>query len=55
MKITGVLLTPVRTTRRTGAISIHIVVQLTTDAGLIGLGEISDLGLCLRNFDFLFC
>lgn len=47
MKITGVLLTPVRTTRRTGAISIHIVVQLTTDAGLIGLGEISDLD-CYR-------
>jgi muconate cycloisomerase len=47
MKITGVHLTPVRTTRRTGAISIHIVVQLTTDAGLVGLGEISDLD-CYR-------
>lgn len=43
MKVTGITLTPVRTTRRTGAVSVHIVLQLQSDAGLIGLGEISDL------------
>lgn len=47
MKVTGVSLTPVRTTRRTGSVSGHIVLQLSTDEGLIGLGEISDLD-CYR-------
>lgn len=47
MRVTGVELTPVRTTRRTGAISVHIVVQLSTDGHLVGLGEISDLD-CYR-------
>jgi muconate cycloisomerase len=40
-------LTPVRTRRRTGSISVHVVVQLATDEGLTGLGEISDLD-CYR-------
>jgi len=47
VRVTGVELTPVRTTRRTGAISVHIVVQLRTDEGVTGLGEISDLD-CYR-------
>jgi L-alanine-DL-glutamate epimerase-like enolase superfamily enzyme len=47
MKVTGVSLTPVRTTRRTGSISVHIVLKLSTDEGLVGLGEISDLD-CYR-------
>jgi L-alanine-DL-glutamate epimerase-like enolase superfamily enzyme len=47
VRITGVTLTPVRTKRRTGSISVHIVVQLATDEGLTGLGEISDLD-CYR-------
>ena len=47
MKITGVMLTPVRTKRRTGSISVHVVVELETDEGLTGLGEISDLD-CYR-------
>jgi muconate cycloisomerase len=47
MRITGVTLTPVRTRRRTGSISVHVVVQLATDEGLTGLGEISDLD-CYR-------
>ena len=47
MRITGVTLTPVRTRRRTGSISVHVVVQLATDDGLTGLGEISDLD-CYR-------
>jgi len=46
-KVAGVILTPVRTTRRTGAISVHVVLQLTTDVGVVGLGEISDLD-CYR-------
>jgi L-alanine-DL-glutamate epimerase-like enolase superfamily enzyme len=47
MKITGVVLTPIRTKRRTGAISVHVIVRLTTDEGLVGLGELSDLD-CYR-------
>jgi len=47
VRITGVTLTPVRTRRRTGSISVHVVVQLATDEGLTGLGEISDLD-CYR-------
>lgn len=43
MKVVSVQLDPVRTLRRTGSISVHIVVQLHTDDGLVGLGEISDL------------
>jgi muconate cycloisomerase len=47
VRITGVTLTPVRTRRRTGSISVHVVVQLATNEGLTGLGEISDLD-CYR-------
>ncbi len=47
MKITNVVLTPVRTRRRTGSISVHVMVQLGTDAGIVGLGEMSDLD-CYR-------
>jgi len=47
VRITGVTLTPVRTRRRTGSISVHVVVHLATDEGLTGLGEISALD-CYR-------
>jgi L-alanine-DL-glutamate epimerase-like enolase superfamily enzyme len=49
MKIEAVKLTPVRTPRRTGAISSHVIVELFTDEGLVGLGEISDLD-CYRMY-----
>ncbi|WP_394888455.1 mandelate racemase/muconate lactonizing enzyme family protein [Mesorhizobium sp. AaZ16] len=49
IKITGVTLHTVRTRRRTGAISSHIVLELATDAGIVGLGEISDLD-CYRMY-----
>lgn len=47
--ITAVRLHPVRTRRRTGAISSHLVLELDTDAGITGLGEISDLD-CYRMY-----
>ncbi len=47
MKVTDVLLDTVRTTRRTGSISVHIVVRLVSDTDHVGLGEISDLD-CYR-------
>lgn len=52
MRITGIELTPVRTSREMGrskpgdpqpAISEHVVVRLHTDADIIGLGEMSDI------------
>ena len=49
MKVTGIELTPVQTRRRTGAISSHIILQVSTDEGLTGLGEISDLD-CYRMY-----
>lgn len=49
MKITGVELTPVQTKRRTGAISSHIVLRMTTDEDITGIGEISDLD-CYRMY-----
>lgn len=45
MRVIEVALTPVRTTRRTGSTSVHIVLELLTDEGLTGLGEVSDLDL----------
>jgi len=43
-KITNVKLTPVYSRRETGSSSPHIIVQLETDeAGLVGIGEMSDL------------
>jgi muconate cycloisomerase len=43
-KITAVKLTPVAVKRRTGFVSRHVVVELETDGGLVGIGEMSDLG-----------
>ena len=43
MKITGIDLTPVFSRRETGHVSRHVIVRLTTDEGLIGLGEMSDV------------
>ncbi|WP_010280999.1 mandelate racemase/muconate lactonizing enzyme family protein [Bacillus timonensis] len=45
MKITNVELFPVKTERRSGAISRHVVLKVYTDEGIIGLGEFSDLGI----------
>ncbi len=44
MKIAAVKLTPVAVKRRTGFLSRHVIVELTTDDGQVGLGEMSDLG-----------
>ena len=44
MKITSVDLTPVASRRETGSVSRHVVVQFNTDEGLVGLGEMSDVG-----------
>lgn len=49
MRIKSIQLNPVQTKRRTGTISSHIVLQLFTDEGLIGLGEVSDLD-CYRMY-----
>lgn len=49
MQIVSVKLTPVQTTRRTGSISSHVVLELVTDDGLTGLGELSDLD-CYRMY-----
>ena len=52
MKITGLELTPVFSTREMGrtcpadpdkAVSYHVIVRLHTDAGVVGLGEMSDI------------
>jgi galactarate dehydratase (D-threo-forming) len=42
MKITDVLLTVVALPRHTGFVSKHVVVQLLSDEGLTGIGEMSD-------------
>ena len=56
MKITGLELVPVYSTREMGrrspsdtekAVSYHIVVLLRTDAGITGLGEMSDVNFAL--------
>lgn len=44
MKITNVKLYPVGTRRETGGISPHMIVTLGTGEGLVGVGEMSDLG-----------
>jgi len=49
MKISRIVLTPIQTPRRTGSISSHIIMQMHTDEGLVGLGEISDLD-CYRMY-----
>jgi len=45
MKITKVDLIPVKTERRPGAVSRHVVLKVHTDEGITGLGEFSDLGI----------
>ena len=45
MKISGITLTPIQTHRRTGSISSHLILQMHTDEGVTGLGEISDLDM----------
>lgn len=45
--VTDIKLTPFRTRRRTGSISTHIAVEMQTSAGVVGVGEISDLD-CYR-------
>jgi galactarate dehydratase (D-threo-forming) len=44
LKIVSVKLTPVAVKRRTGFVSRHAIVELATDEGLTGLGEMSDFG-----------
>ncbi|MEA3406825.1 MAG: mandelate racemase/muconate lactonizing enzyme family protein [Chloroflexota bacterium] len=51
MQITDVTLTPVYSRRETGIASPHVIVQLHTDEGLVGLGEMSDLGHGNYRFD----
>ena len=45
MKISAITLTPIQTHRRTGSISSHLILQMHTDEGITGLGEISDLDM----------
>lgn len=40
--ITAVRLTPVNTPRSTGLVCGHVIVELETDDGLVGIGEMSD-------------
>jgi len=42
VKITGVDLTVIRMPRDTGFVCKHVIVELTTDEGLTGIGEMSD-------------
>lgn len=51
MKITDVRLTPVYSRRETGSLTPHVIVQMFTDEGLVGLGEMSDLGHGHVKFD----
>ncbi len=44
MKIIDVTLTPVHSRRETGLITPHVIVELETDEGLVGVGEMSDFG-----------
>lgn len=41
--ITAVRLTPVNVARTTGLVCGHVIVEIDTDAGITGLGEMSDL------------
>jgi muconate cycloisomerase len=51
MQITDLRLTPVLSRRETGTCSPHAIVQLFTDEGVTGLGEMSDLGHGHYKFD----
>jgi muconate cycloisomerase len=44
LRISAVKLTPVAVKRRTGFLSRHVIVEIESDEGLVGLGEMSDLG-----------
>lgn len=46
--ITRAALYPVRTPRRTGSISTHVILELQDESGIVGFGEISDLD-CYRT------
>lgn len=43
MKISAVELIPIHTRRETGLVSQHLIVRLSADHDLVGIGEISDL------------
>jgi len=51
MRITDVKATPMYSRRETGQYSPHVILQLMTDEGLVGLGEMSDLGHTKIKFD----
>jgi muconate cycloisomerase len=44
MKITDVRVSPLYSRRETGSLTPHVTLQFFTDEGLVGLGEMSDLG-----------
>ena len=44
MEITDLQLHPIRTRRETGQVTPHVIVTLDTREGIVGLGEMSDLG-----------
>ena len=44
MKITELSLTPIKTARTTGIYSRHIILQILTDEGVTGWGEVADVG-----------
>jgi muconate cycloisomerase len=49
VKVASISLFAVQTPRRTGTVSSHLILQLKTDEGLYGVGEISDLD-CYRMY-----
>ena len=44
MKITELSITPIKTARTTGVYSRHLILKLVTDEGIIGYGEVADIG-----------
>ncbi len=44
MKITELSITPIKTGRTTGVYSRHLILKLVTDEGVIGYGEVADIG-----------
>jgi len=56
VRITKVSLYPIRTPRRSGDSSQHVLIRLDTDAGVVGVGEyadITDLPLTMPDLDDL--
>ena len=51
MQITDVKATPIYSRRETGSCSPHVILELMTDEGFVGLGEMSDLGHANIKFD----